>query len=445
MKRTFERIRSTIRGHSQNSEKLDAQQSLNFCTPEQFVKRLSLEKRRAERLNSKLSFIRIDVSEADSTGQRKGRRRARTQKIRNLAQAICTLLRETDAVSIYRGGQILIALPDTDKQSAGKVCERLFADIQRYRLREGQPAGFQRGEVQVLIFAYPENPISDEMLGGAQGGNGQSNGDTPAFYSLRRRSPEMEMKRLFFAEAYLHLYPPLPSALSLPNDQLALGSSLPLTRYWGHCRVGAKRAIDIAGSIVALVFFSPLMLLVAAGIKLTSPGPVFYKQKRIGYQGRQFTFFKFRSMHVDTNDRTHRDFVKKLIKGDADETNHGTESSPLYKMKNDPRITPIGRLLRRTSLDELPQFWNVLKGDMSLVGPRPPLPYEVREYQNWHYRRVLEVNPGITGLWQVSGRSRTTFDEMVRMDIYYARHWSIGMDLKILAKTIKAVFAFEGT
>jgi lipopolysaccharide/colanic/teichoic acid biosynthesis glycosyltransferase len=149
-------------------------------------------------------------------------------------------------------------------------------------------------------------------------------------------------------------------------------------------------------------------------------------------------------MKCEAKDQIHREYVAKLIKGDLESINHGNVTKPLYKMKDDPRITMVGRFLRKWSLDELPQLFNVLKGDMSLVGPRPPLVYEVEKYQSWHLRRILEVKPGITGLWQVNGRSRTSFDEMVRMDLRYMRNCSLPLDCKILLKTFKAVFQGDG-
>ena len=148
------------------------------------------------------------------------------------------------------------------------------------------------------------------------------------------------------------------------------------------------------------------------------------------------------------NDGIHREFVTSLIKGDLEEVRSkndaGGDASPMFKLKADPRITSIGRFMRQTSLDELPQLFNVLKGNMSLVGPRPPLPYEAENYQSWHLRRILEIKPGITGLWQVEGRSRVTFDEMVRMDLRYIRNWSLLLDFKILAKTILVVLRRDG-
>jgi exopolysaccharide biosynthesis polyprenyl glycosylphosphotransferase len=205
-----------------------------------------------------------------------------------------------------------------------------------------------------------------------------------------------------------------------------------------------KRVMDILGSLAGLVLFSPLMLVTTIAIKVTSPGPVIFKQSRFGKKGSQFQFYKFRSMYWNTDDRIHREYVANLIHGDLQKINQGDEKSRLFKMKSDPRVTRIGRIIRKTSIDELPQFFNVLKGEMSLVGPRPPLPYEVDKYEPWHLRRVLEVKPGVTGLWQVSGRSKTSFEEMVRLDLRYARNWSVWLDLKILLKTVRALIPSKG-
>ncbi len=156
-----------------------------------------------------------------------------------------------------------------------------------------------------------------------------------------------------------------------------------------------------------------------------------FRQERVGRGGTRFYLLKFRSMRQDA-DR----IVQELLA-------YNEATGPLFKMRNDPRLTRVGRVLRRWSLDEWPQLWNVLKGEMSLVGPRPPLPREVEQYEPWHYRR-LEVSPGITGLWQVSGRSELSFDEMVMLDLYYIENWSLGLDLRILLRTIPAVFRGRG-
>ena len=197
-----------------------------------------------------------------------------------------------------------------------------------------------------------------------------------------------------------------------------------------------KRVFDVTAASILLVLVSPLMALVALAIKLSSRGPVLFTQVRVGENGRTFRFFKFRSMHVDSDDALHRAYVRRLI----------TEGAPagadaagaIYKIERDPRLIPIGAFIRRYSVDELPQLFNVLRGDMSLIGPRPPIPYEVEAYREWHRRR-FEGPPGITGLWQVSGRSRLSFDEMVKLDIEYLENWSFATDLKILWRTMGVV------
>src|SRR5579885_1426244 len=203
--------------------------------------------------------------------------------------------------------------------------------------------------------------------------------------------------------------------------------------------------IDVVGSGVGLLLSAPVFLLIAALVKLSSKGPVFFRQQRIGQHGMPFTFLKFRTMYVNNDNNVHKEYVKKLIAGKAHAHagSNGGETV-VYKITRDPRITRIGSFLRRTSLDELPQLINVLLGEMSLVGPRPPIKYEVEAYDIWHRGRLMEAKPGITGLWQVSGRSRVKFDEMVRLDIRYARTWSLWLDLKILLRTPRAVLLGEG-
>lgn len=203
---------------------------------------------------------------------------------------------------------------------------------------------------------------------------------------------------------------------------------------------GFKRMMDIIGALAAITVFSPLFLLIAVAVKLGSKGPILFRQPRIGQFGQRFTFLKFRSMYVNNSADIHKEYVRKLIAGKADQKGR----DGVFKITDDPRVTAVGKILRRTSLDELPQFFNVLIGEMSLVGPRPPLPYEVEAYDVWHRRRLLEARPGITGLWQVNGRSRTKFDEMVRLDLQYARKQSLWLDMKILLRTPGAVVSGDG-
>lgn len=221
------------------------------------------------------------------------------------------------------------------------------------------------------------------------------------------------------------LFPPLPPKTILKESQVWL-----------------KDFLDLVASIIGVALLSPLLIVVALLIKATSRGPVVFKQERIGRGGKKFQLYKFRSMKVNNDSGIHQDFVKKLISG---ETPAGVNcESPSYKIKHDPRVTAIGRFIRATSIDELPQLFNVLLGNMSLVGPRPPLAYEVEVYQAWHRSRVVSVKPGITGLWQVNGRSKTTFDGMVRMDLEYIRTWSFWLDMKLLFKTPAVVVTTKG-
>lgn len=205
-----------------------------------------------------------------------------------------------------------------------------------------------------------------------------------------------------------------------------------------------KRSMDIVGSSAALLLCCPLLALISLAIKLTSKGPILFRQERVGRYGSWFTLLKFRSMECDNDARIHREYVKRFIAGEADPARASHTQNVVYKIQSDPRVTRIGKFLRKSSLDELPQFINVLKGDMSLVGPRPPIPYELEGYQVWHRRRVLESKPGITGLWQVNGRSRLKFDDMVRLDLQYTKAWSLWLDIKILLRTPKAVLFGAG-
>ena len=205
-----------------------------------------------------------------------------------------------------------------------------------------------------------------------------------------------------------------------------------------------KRIMDVTVSLLALVFLAPLFLMIAAAIKTTSKGPIFFRQRRIGQYGKSFVFLKFRSMYVNNDAGAHKAYVQKLIAGKADKQPSDGNGEGVYKLTRDPRITRVGAFLRKTSLDELPQFINVLRGEMSMVGPRPPVPYEVEAYDIWHRRRLLEAKPGITGLWQVSGRSRVKFDDMVRLDLQYARTCSPWTDMKILWRTPGAVVLGDG-
>ncbi len=233
----------------------------------------------------------------------------------------------------------------------------------------------------------------------------------------------------------------LPSKTEI--DQIG---ALPMIRLFreplSHAARLVKRASDIAIAALALVLLLPVWVIIALLIKWDSRGPVFFKQERVGMDGRIFLVYKFRTMHQNSDDRVHQEYQLKFIAGHA-EANLGDAKRPAYKLSTDPRITRIGRWLRRTSLDEVPQLFNVLLGDMSVVGPRPPITYEVEAYELAHRRR-LDMKPGLTGLWQVSGRNRLPFDEMVRLDLFYIENWSLLLDLKIILRTVLVIFRGDG-
>jgi lipopolysaccharide/colanic/teichoic acid biosynthesis glycosyltransferase len=360
--------------------------------------------------------------------------------VKSIVALICAEIRETDLVSL-RGEKIIsILLPDTDHQGAQCACQRLVGKLSHLEIAHlGRTLHLDDFDVEII--SDPEKSPVERLPEKAQ---------ATEFPSERRNrtqpssAPDSRNVVRFKGFALRPMNVCVSYASSVP-----VAVSLAEVFFWDLdysllIKRTLKRAMDIVGAIIGLVCFLPVMTVVGVLIKLTSPGPILFKQCRLGYEGQRFTFLKFRSMQHNCNDTLHQAYVKKLIEGKNTEINNGTANDPFYKITNDPRITPMGRFIRKTSIDELPQFWNVLRGEMSLMGPRPAIPYELEKYQNWHFRRILEVKPGITGLWQVSGRSRTTFNEMVRLDIHYATHRSLGMDIKIICKTVGAVFHAEG-
>lgn len=349
----------------------------------QFLRILTLERKRTER--SRRCFV-LMLLECETLFR--GAHKANT--FDKVLQALSNSTRETDVTGWYKQGSILAVifteLGETGQQAAASALLNKVT-----RALSGALTLAQMNELSLSFHVYPED--SDE--------DGPSNPSSSV------------------------LYPDLQNGRSQTNK-------------YEHI----KRAMDIIGSLAALVFFLPLFAAIAIAIKLSSKGPVLFRQDRLGRYGKKFTFLKFRSMKVHNDHGIHKEYVKRFIAAQLDNNHNGTNGKPVvYKLTQDPRITPVGRFLRKTSLDELPQFLNVLLGDMSLVGPRPPLPYEFGAYDIWHRRRLVEVKPGITGLWQVHGRSRVTFDEMVRLDLQYASTQSFWLDIKILLQTPRAVVA----
>jgi lipopolysaccharide/colanic/teichoic acid biosynthesis glycosyltransferase len=202
-----------------------------------------------------------------------------------------------------------------------------------------------------------------------------------------------------------------------------------------------RRLFDLAFATTMILLLAPILIAVAIAVRIDSRGPALFRQRRVGYREREFTLYKFRSMRLDADPRGHQDYVTALINGEENTTEGGRQN--LYKLAVDNRITPVGRWIRRWSLDELPQLFNVVIGDMTLVGPRPAIPYEVAEYPSWYLKR-FSVKPGLTGFWQVSGRNERTYEEMVRLDIEYTERRSVPLDLSILVKTPWVVLTRKG-
>ena len=349
-----------------------------------FVSMLYLERRRSERAKKRFVLVLVDVRKALS-GVHKDR------ALGALNHAISQNTRETDIIGWHVKNDVIGLIGTELGEADNQLIQKTFLD--KIRKVYGAVLGTERAaSISVSFHFFPEE--YDE-------GDNDHSANVALYPEFNKKGEQ----RLF--------------------------------------AMGIKRCIDILGSLAALLFFAPVFAAISLAIKLSSKGPVFFKQERLGEYGKPFTVLKFRSMRTDCDARIHQQYVSQFIAGKVDgDTPEGQK--PVFKIQKDPRITRVGQFVRKTSLDELPQFWNVLRGDMSLVGPRPPIAYEFRAYDAWHRRRVLEIKPGITGLWQVKGRSRTRFDDMVRLDLQYARDWSIWLDLKILLQTPAAVILGEG-
>lgn len=360
-----------------------AEISAQMLTEIPFRKMLSLERKRSERSGRLFALMLLDC--------RKLRVDDRAPALTTVAAALVASTRETDVKGWHEAGAVIgVIFTELGPADAKSITTAL---LNRVKTVISAALGARQLEnIEVSLHIFPDSS-----------GEGSSGGLV---------NP--------------HLYPEIAARRNGEQASRAI-----------------KRIVDIGGSVFALVLLSPFLVAIAVIVKLTSPGPVLFRQQRVGQHGIPFTFLKFRSMYVASDSAIHQMYVKSLITGEAN--GNGTRSTdPVYKLTNDPRITPLGHILRRTSLDELPQLFNVLTGTMSLVGPRPPIPYEVECYDAWHKARLLAVKPGITGLWQIEGRSRTTFDEMVRLDLLYARTWSLWLDIRILLRTPAAVLSREG-
>jgi len=373
-----------------------------------FTGLLYYERERSERTNSPFSLIHVDLSKING--------RTNGQSFEKIIKTIALSIRTIDRTGWIENNTIGIFLPDTQltgaKAAAVKFKKNLIKNF-----------GADFSQLDFVASTYPEPPDSKKnKLRSKETTNSVSS--PPEIYTMEYSSNCQRSDVITDNSSFI-------------LDQSIIG----LRDDWQFVM---KRLIDIVGALVGIIIFFPIMLIISAAVKLTSKGPVIFQQERMGYQGKKFIFLKFRSMSTNNDESLHREYVEKLIQGNHDEINMGSEDQPYYKIKNDPRVTPLGGILRKSSMDELPQFFNVLMGQMSLVGPRPPIPYELENYKPWHMKRILDVKPGITGLWQVKGRSLSTFDEMVRLDLQYAKNWDLWLDFKILFSTFKVVFTGYG-
>jgi lipopolysaccharide/colanic/teichoic acid biosynthesis glycosyltransferase len=351
---------------------------------ESFSRILCFERKRTDRSQRPFLLLLLELRLPLRDGQQ-----WRRSLVNNVIQALQNCTRQTDVIGWYKHyaviGVIFTELRGShEAPSISKILERVNAALQARLTPE------QIDIVTLSIYVYPQQDA------------GSSDASTHA-----KLYPDCTRKKL----AYF-----------------------------------VKRMVDVLGSCGLLVLLSPVFVCIGVAIKLTSQGPILFQQTRIGQFGQPFTFLKFRSMYTDADSQVHEKYVQEFIL----QSKNGSgapdrlKQDGLFKLSKDPRITPLGHFLRRTSLDELPQLFNVLVGTMSLVGPRPPIPYEIQYYDTWHRRRVLEAKPGITGLWQVQGRSRTTFEDMVRLDLQYIAEWSLWTDLKLLLQTLWTVIKCEG-
>ncbi|MDA8101122.1 MAG: sugar transferase [Nitrospiraceae bacterium] len=351
------------------------------CEETYFREMIALERKRSERSGHPLLVMTLNLIRVGDIDTRR-------ETARDAIRALAALTRETDIKGWYRQDEVLgVIFTEINNSAPGTIESKVVQGLQRGVAPEALELS------RILFHRFPEG-----RSGSGRGG--------PSEFTFFPELKEKEKSR--------------------------------------RAELAAKRFIDIIGSIFGILLFSPCFLLIPLWIKMTSAGPVLFKQTRVGQHEKLFIFFKFRSMYVNNDDSVHKAYVRDLIAKNKPAASGGSGEQKVFKIVGDKRVTPIGRLLRKTSLDELPQFFNVLRGDMSLTGPRPPIPYELEQYDPWHRCRVMEIKPGITGLWQVVGRSSTNFDEMVRLDLQYARHWTIWLDLKILLKTPWAMIAGKG-
>jgi len=375
-----------------------------------FLERFKAERFRTDRNGRPLSVIFLSLDEI-----RPRDRLAFQEAMHTFSRSA----RSFDFWGWHSDRRLAFVLPETTAADAQAVRQRMISSLcASPRLK---PYEKQIGNGMMTILEYP-----DALVRTVHATTGAETA-APALPAAQAETPAAT--------------PPVASDADLgPLDEI--GTHRKRNRAVEAVEDAVWRVLDLTLALVALVLASPVMLLVAVLVKKTSEGPVLFRQKRVGQHGKTFTFLKFRSMTHNCSASMHQDYVTRFIENRAE--SYEQDGKKYYKLVHDPRVTPLGKVLRQTALDELPQLWNVLRGEMSLVGPRPPIPYEVVKYKPWHLRRIWEAKPGITGLWQIIGRSTTTFDEQVRLDLEYIEKRSLWLNLWILVRTVGTVIRRQG-
>jgi len=418
--------------------------NMNLYDITYFNQNLLLERRKAERFEYTFSLIMVDtksfqvISDNDHQTQM-------PNIFKMTIKAICSVTRITDIISYYDHDKIIILLPDTTKVGAKIVVERIKTNVRDDILKKF-PYNLSSDSLITKIFTYPDDGLYDlekeftpkqvSTINKNINLNKYKDMNSPL---IQEKSVQTSQTRNFLSVwnriningGILSIYNPLFFDLAIFDNIF-----LEISRI-------IKRLIDIIGAIFCLIPFSPLFLIITLGIKLTSRGPVLFRQKRVGCMGKLFYVLKFRSMKHNSSEKMHQDYIENLL-NNSNKSQKEPDYVAGYKAQVDQRKTFIGKILRKTSLDELPQLFNVLRGDMSLVGPRPHPVYEVEKYKLWQYRRIT-MKPGITGLSKINVRcTPENYDEAMRFDLRYVENWSLLLDLKILLKTIPLVICGKG-
>lgn len=360
-------------------------------SPREFYAVLQRERARSDRAGDRFSLLLFNI--ADSSGDQ--------TLAPYLVKILTQRIRSTDEVGWFDTQRIGVVMPNTPAEGALRLADEICEKI----AKEKRPLDFK-------VFTYPSKWLTrdtDNSANYPSATNTLYGGASPATHS-----GEVKMSNC---------------QCSLEGLEPILVRGMPA---W-------KRSMDILGSLAGIVITMPVMALIAFAVKLTSPGPILFRQRRMGYGGRPFIVYKFRSMVSSATDDLHIKYLDELIKGKARRNSDGT-----FKIKDDSRTTTVGRFIRKWSLDELPQLFNVLKGDMSLVGPRPEPCYVISNYCYWYHRRTMDSKPGLTGFWQVEGRSRVSYENMIRMDIRYCQALSFLRDMELIIRTFKAVLSHSG-